>query len=874
MADIIGSLKNTQNIIVDAANTISATADKIEGAINGLSDLGSTLKSASATVETIAAALGSSAYTGGPIENMLSKFASFTYKFTFGPLTVTETNFPDSTYRKNGPSVIVLESGGTGNDQVKTTLESTHGITTEYFIDDVEIETLMSPNGKTKHTNATSINFTVHEPYSMGMFLQTLQIAAKKAGHKNYTKAPFLLQVEFLGWDDDGKLTNLTKAKRMFPLTLNNIEFSVSEGGSVYHVDAIGWHEQAFADETQNIMTDLDLEGETLIEMLQTGSNSLASQLNSRQLELEQSGNKVTGDQYVILFPKIRSTADEQLLGATEGGGGANTQSGKGEIRQLTEEQKKDIYQSLTGIADGELPADFDTELEKLLGIVVTRSALGETVREFAEDEANSNKIGLSKIAKSYLDSGKTYFGKPGFVQDEENTGVFKRGDIVISNEAKKIQFPKGAKIQDIIEELVLISEYGRQFITEEPDSVGMKKWFKIEADCYLVKDTKNVEQTGDSPKVFVYRVVPYGIQSSTIAGPTQVPPGYKNLVKQALKEYNYIYTGKNDDIIKFDIDINTAFFNALMGDYGQQHADAVSGGRDKSVKGNEPFTGGAPEGRSDVSSSSGTVTSKETTKASSGGLGYGAETHPETQIARSFNDAIVNSNTDLVSVDLEIWGDPYYIADSGQGNYNASELSGVLNMTADGSMEYQTSEVDIVINFRTPLDIGTDGYMIFPEVKSTPVGAFSGLYKVVSAQNKFAQGRFTQTLSTIRRRNQESDTGGAQPAVNSSSIIEKPGAVISPVIDQSIADYIPPEVQTAVASLNQLGGILSGIQSDISGALSGLNGQLNAGINGLVSNLSSGKLPTNLLSAAKDAANSAQTALNNATSALNNLKL
>ena len=140
---------------------------------------------------------------GLPFPNQLEKFASYNYIFTLGCLSAYELNYPDLTYRFQDPEVLVLKSGGgAGPKKVRTDFE-TEG-TVEYFIDDVEINTIIAPGADTKQTNATSINFTVLEPYSMGMFLQTLNLAAKQAGHKNYVGAPYVLSVEFVGFDDDG----------------------------------------------------------------------------------------------------------------------------------------------------------------------------------------------------------------------------------------------------------------------------------------------------------------------------------------------------------------------------------------------------------------------------------------------------------------------------------------------------------------------------------------------------------------------------------------------------------------------------------------------------------------------------------------------
>ena len=73
----------------------------------------------------------------------------------------------------------------------------------------------------------------------MGMFLQTLNLAAKEAGHKNYIGAPYVLSVEFVGFDDNGNYMRPPKSRRIFPLNFVDVSFSVTEGGSTYAVQAI-----------------------------------------------------------------------------------------------------------------------------------------------------------------------------------------------------------------------------------------------------------------------------------------------------------------------------------------------------------------------------------------------------------------------------------------------------------------------------------------------------------------------------------------------------------------------------------------------------------------------------------------------------------
>jgi hypothetical protein len=122
-------------------------------------------------------------------------------------------------------------------------------------------------------------------------------------------------------------------------------------------------------------------------------------------------------------------------------------------------------------------------------------------------------------------------------------------------------------------------------------------------------------------------------------------------------------------------------------------------------------------------------------------------------QIARQFQDALINSNVDLVSTTMKIWGDPYYLSDSGMGNYTAREGDSI-NMTADTTMDYQSGQVDIKVNFRTPVDIRENGMYDFGD--NVLVDTFSGLYMVNTLTSNFSGGQFTQELNMVRRPNQK----------------------------------------------------------------------------------------------------------------------
>ena len=704
---------------------------------------------------------------GGKQPNMLEAFSTYNYVFTLGALTDFELNFPDLTYRYNDPLITIIRSGG-GSLRGSRTIYERNG-KTEYFIDNVNIECLIAPNPETRGTNAVGINFEVTEPYSMGLFLQALQIAAISAGHKNYIEAPFILQTEFKGFGPGNTPLNMSGARRLFPLKLVNIEFDVTEGGSRYQVTAIPFNESALTDQTQSTRNDITFEGRTVAEMLQWGFQSLTSVMNEKELEGVKEGNKSKGNQYVIMFPTADSSAEESAafsLGegsSGESGGSATTQgnggdTGEFQYREFTEEEQQRLYESALGVTEGGLTMDqFTASLPTELGIAVKRSNLGENIREYADKEENINSIGLSKIVESKLDAGKKNMAKSAACESEEEPGKIDRCKVTTPTDARIMTVSNGKKIESIIEQVILLSKFGRDIVDAKPVN-GMVDWFRVETNVYQVTDHTNVDKTGAPPRIFVYRVVPYKVHHSNFKSPTESSKGIDELKAVAAKEYNYIYTGQNKDILNFDINFKTAFFTSIAGDFGQKTADAKTAASSGTNTGADVSAPGSTESNSEVLPGSKTLA--DINKGTMTDVG-GPFVHPESVVAANFNEALVNSPVDLITVDLEIWGDPYYIADSGVGNYSAA-TGATSNINADGTMDYQTGEVHVEINFRTPIDY-VGNYMTFPNGGTAPVGQFNGLYKVIMVSNKFNQGQFTQVLQTIRLPNQNNENAAVQ---------------------------------------------------------------------------------------------------------------
>jgi hypothetical protein len=307
----------------------------------------------------------------------------------------------------------------------------------------------------------------------------------------------------------------------------------------------------------------------------------------------------------------------------------------------------------------------------------------------------------------------------------------------------------------------VIASEYiNATFDSTNLTPEGYRGWWSVDVQSYTNGDVNKT--TGQKPRLLVYRIVPYNVHASSgPSAPNTKPPGYEQLKLQAVKEYNYIYTGKNVDVIKFDINYKSNFFNQMSPDglIGTQDAKtAKSDGGETDGKPAREVTplgkGTAPDATLGVGSQ---IVGFVKTLAGTDKLGGGGSETQVTRAARLFHDSLTKG-TDMVNLNMQILGDPYFIAQSGAGNYTAQPTQ-FHNLNDDGSVSYQNGEVDVVINFRTPVDINqsTGLYNFGPKTDTAPVMQFSGLYKVTNVSSVFSQGTFKQTLTGMRRPMQES---------------------------------------------------------------------------------------------------------------------
>lgn len=696
------------------------------------------------------------------VSNPLEKFASYSPLWTLAVLTPEQFNNP-ALYRTDGFSFagdfdidfetgetieknyIIFSSGGRADEQRTKTYYGTP----EYFVDNFVMRSVISATPATGNSNAIKFEFDIYEPYSMGLFLQSLQNAALKAGYANYLdNCPYLLRLDFKGFSDTGQEITSLKPK-YFVMKLSGVKFEVDAGGSTYKVEAIPYNHQAFSDAVNTVFTDIAIKAGskgTVEELLVSGEESLCAVLNRNEQKLVNEKRISVADVYEVQFPEKSSDfISTQKLPITKG---------------ATKNVKGDSARKVIKGTDVEVNTDF-----------------------------GNNPIGKSTFGFSSGDGGNFIFKKEGDVVDEV-TGKVQRDRMTIDPKSRTFMFGQGQSLTEIISQVVLSSVYAKNAINPPVNEDGFIRWFRIDIQIEFLDFDALV---GDYAKKIIFRVVPFLVHHSIFSNPNSAPLGYGQLEKKIAKRYEYIYTGQNADILNFDIQINNLFYTGVNPSAEGNTASEVNpdqqgtapepGQKTETPEGQAPETQAAYTGRARPLADPNNLKPKFR-----GGSGV---KDTEQMIAESFHNAFINgSSADLVNLDLEILGDPYWMVDSGMANYfsETNEPTDLIN--ADGTMNYEGSDVYIYISFRTPadVDVATGMYKFAVNQKESP---FSGIYRVTMCENVFSEGTFKQKLTCIRMPGQPQDYDGevaqTDPATATAVAITGPKPVPSSPTDDSI---------------------------------------------------------------------------------------
>ena len=678
---------------------------------------------------------GTGATAGG--KNPLHKFSSYAWMWSLCCLSKGETNFPDSIKGKFTAGIPVAIDFGAS----------------DYHFDKMSILGLTAPNAHIRNTHSINFEFDIVEPYSLGNFIEDLDDAASAQGWANYADAGWMLGLKFDGWDDNGN--NSTVGPYNFVVKLVDAKFKYTEAGTVYNCTAIAWNDQAWNDENATVKTSGQLIGNKLKDVCFYSQNSLTALLNQQEIKKQQKGDITEGDQYYVVFPKTKTSAEEAAV---------LTAAAQAAISDYPIDWQED-WDKERGISGSTGDAGryrqfgawvADNKLYELGGSK-SANTLGPIIYDFYKD---ANKIGESEIIKHPFDKVRNRNAPVRSVRADENPAIFQNRYNLLDEKSGAYDIRAGTRIIDIIHELILASAYGREEgANGKPDGDNKVNWYKIQ--CWVVASGKAKEaDAGRTAKTYIYRVIAHKASLNRFSAPGSKGKGGGG----PARTYNYIYTGLNNDVLELDLNWNAAFYVPLQSDLGHNTATVTTGVpeqqgiRSPDVVQKQRSGGGAD--------SADGVVQTFTPAQKPGTKGVNVQRHLESNVNRDWHNILMNSDVDLLQIEMKIHGDPVYLQSNGCGNYICGSSG---NLTKDGDLEYINSEADIQINFNTPPDLG---------VPWTSVGQyrFTGLYQVIQVKSEFNRSEgFTQKLDCIRYRNQGGGTSDPVYQPGGTKIADEP---------------------------------------------------------------------------------------------------
>ena len=588
---------------------------------------------------------------------------------------VSPGDFNSAGYRKELTNIVFSSAGRYEGKRSPTA----YGVP-EYFIDNIEMETFTTPTGSAGNTNQVKITMDIFEPFSMGLFLQSLQVSAKNAGYQSYLdNAPYVLKLDIVGQRTAGDFAEL--GPWWFCLGLLSMTFTTNEAGTTYKLETYPYGDRAFNGTENNLDNDMKLLGKGAKEAFSTHpTNSFVTMMNEREKLLVKENRKSIVNKYSVEFPPC----------------------------------------------DWGDPNPFENDLD------------GGSF-EFQPD----SKGGTERQGRA----GDVYKGNK-----------ILRDKVKINPREKSLQISKDTSLTTLIDAVIINTKQARRSASgRHPlDAEGMILWWRTDIDIKLLDYD---ETTKERAKEYIFRVVPFKIHHSIFMGPNAKAQGIQVLKESVGKEYYYIYTGLNTEIKTWNIELKNTFYTAVDQNKVEKTGVAANPGVNQSVSG-EPVRAEAPTGQLNQDDPENSPSPIRPSKQA-GTLPFKAGSgryDTEQKVANEFYTNVLNHTFDMINLDLETLGDPYWLPEEGQPNYHPSGQGTAV--AENGVMNYENKDICISMIFRTPLDtLGGQGIYAFQDGEEK--SPFSGIYRVTKVINKWAGGEFTQKLEGFRIPSQEMGGGG-----------------------------------------------------------------------------------------------------------------
>lgn len=682
-----------------------------------------------------------------PIPNPLHEYESYTYNLSLQLLGTEAYNLlvgsltPDKLYI---PQNVLVASAGRYNQL----FNRDPAFKEDFYFENFKMKTYITPTIRNRNSNLIECSFTIIEPNGF-TFINRLIDAANRLerGANSYIQMPYMLQIDFFGSKNNdfnnfkpsesnlvGPIPGMSK---YIPVLLVDIKTKVTNKGTEYSVTAVPYNHQAFNQLYVSMPIATSITGSLVKDMFgganiapdEMGIDELLSQrdLLSRQIQSLQR----------IIDTTFELSRDE-----------LDYYSKQVEVykRQLTNQFS---VLGITGYCDAINQYYVKLKDDGFIGVI-------NTIRvEFDPEIGNSrlmkNPVNLASVPVN----GTTPSAQRAAIQGQNNQDTQRKAQLTF--DGATINIPAKMPIDKLIDWAVRNSDYiGNQIKDPEvlksiqngasPTDTWLN-WFKITPSMKVREfDQKQNRYAYD----IVFYVKKFKVANKYPYAPRGKVPGY-------VKKYDYIFTGKNNDIIDLSIDFNLLAVTELS--IARNKERYVQTGVSQNNPSANPEEDNIEEklftlnvNKSVNKNPNPVQLAFVNDKASTVNRGRGAVLQNSVAAGDVQRNLMISAQGDMISVDLKIIGDPHFIKQDDLFFYQTAKTYNQQFISTDtgASLYMDGSELYVFLNFESPVDYD-ESLGLALKTDKYRYSEFSGVYKVITVENMFQKGQFTQSLSLMK---------------------------------------------------------------------------------------------------------------------------
>jgi hypothetical protein len=645
--------------------------------------------------------------------NPLRDLANVTYGLSLRALSYKDfndimdnANSVKSVINKN----VLIYSGG----KVSSSASRSPFFIEDFFFDNFKMTTVVGLNSRTKGSNVIEMSFTIIEPYGITLINRLLK-EAERLGIRRWDEMPFLMVIEFYGNTDGGVPTVIEKHTKYLPISLIDIKIKLTQQGTEYTVSAVPYTHMVHSETLATTPINMEVTAGTVKDFFDPQG----------------------GGGFMTTISQVVQSARER----------------EEQVRNETERLRGDVRSSILSDANSRAAAEAQSKINE---IKKTRFKVGSYT-------AALNEYYSSLETKKTIEKPDIY---QFVINDEISESKITRRETARlpttpMGDTEKINLDQtinpinaGTSIVAVINQIIRNSEY----ITKQVDLKNPQtdaaidtpiNWYKINTKIKL-GEYDRIRKTTQKDITFYVRKYQYHN--------TKYPFANNSNPSSWSKEYDYIFTGKNESIIDLNIDFNTAFYVALQsfpGKIKETSGQTVDG------KGIDTTTATTAEGALEGSRS---PTDAAVTRVMpvSGNQVRSTATSETTDAANDlFNSVLSSARGDMINIQMKILGDPEFIKQDDILYVDTQATSRTIDEF--GSLVTDASEIFVRLRFKTPSDLNQNTGLMDFETWETE-SSFDGLYRVMTVTTEMSKGMFVQTLDLIRQFKQNETRTESEP--------------------------------------------------------------------------------------------------------------